>query len=105
MSIDGWSSVTNRPLINAMLVSSVGEQFLGSVDTSGQKKTAAYVAAILEEFIEKMGLTNVVQVIADNINANSAAWNLVSSKYLHIFFQGCVVHALNLLLKDWGSQT
>ena len=35
LSIDGWSSVTNRPLINAMLISSAGEQFLGSVDTSG----------------------------------------------------------------------
>ena len=104
LSIDGWSSVTNRPLINAMLVSSAGEQFLGAVDTSGEEKNAVYLASILETFIEKVGPANVVQVTTDNAPVNPAAWNLVSSKYPHIFFQGCAVHALNLLIKDWGSQ-
>lgn len=104
LSIDGWSSITNRPLINAMLVSSAGEQFLGSVDTSGFEKTATYLAAILEKFIEEVGPENVVQVTTDNAAANKAAWKLVSTKYPHLFFQGCIVHALNLLLKDWGKE-
>jgi len=46
LSIDGWSSITNRPLINAMLISSTGEQFLGLVDTHGQKKV---------QFVEAIG--------------------------------------------------
>ena len=104
LSIDGWSSVTIRPLINAMLVSSAGEEFIGSVDTSGVEKNAEYLASVLEKFIEHVGPTNVVQVTADNAPVNPAAWNLVSMKYPHIFFQGCVVHALNLLLKDWGKE-
>ena len=74
------------------------------MDTSGQKKTAPYVASILEEFIEQVGSKNVVQVTADNTNTNPIAWKLVSHKYPHIYFQGCVVHALNLLLKDWAKQ-
>jgi len=86
-----------------MLISSADKQFLGSMDTSGQKKTATYMTTILEEFIEQMGFKNVMQVTTDNTNANPVAWNLVSSKYPHIFFQGCVVHTLNLLLKDWRS--
>ena len=62
------------------------------------------MASILEKFIEQVGPTNVVQVSADNAPVNPVAWNLVSTKYPHIFFQGCVVHALNLLLKDGGKE-
>jgi hypothetical protein len=42
LAVDGWSSVTNRPLFNAMLVSLATEQFLGAVDTTGYPKTAEY---------------------------------------------------------------
>jgi hypothetical protein len=42
LAVDGWSSVTNRPLFNAMLVSSGIKQFLGAVDTTGNPKTAEY---------------------------------------------------------------
>ena len=104
LSIDGWSSVVNRPLINGMLISSAGEEFLGSVDTSGATKDATYLADVLIKFIEQVGLENVVQVTTDNASVNLRAWELVSEKYPHIFFQGCIVHALNLLLKDWGKE-
>ena len=33
LAIGGWSSVTNCPLFNALLISSTKEQFLGLVDT------------------------------------------------------------------------
>ena len=104
LSIDGWSSVTNRPLINGMLVSSAGEQFIGSVDATGVEKDAVYLASVLEKFIETVGPNNVVQVTTDNTAVNPAAWKLISSKYPHIFFQGCMVHALNLMLKDFVKQ-
>jgi hypothetical protein len=39
LAVDGWSSVTNCPLFNAMLVSPATEQFLGVVDTIGYPKT------------------------------------------------------------------
>jgi hypothetical protein len=35
LAVGGWSFVTNRPLFNALLVSSTEEQFLGLVDTKG----------------------------------------------------------------------
>jgi hypothetical protein len=53
--VDGWSSVTNRPLFNAVLVSPAIEQFLGAVDTTGYPKTAEYQASIMEKYIEKVG--------------------------------------------------
>jgi len=80
-------------------MSSSGEQFLQSVDTSGAKKNVLYLASILEKFIEQVGPTNAVQLTIDNKLVNLVAWNLITRRYPHIFFQGCVVHALNLLLK------
>jgi hypothetical protein len=73
LSIDGWSSVINRPLINAIFVSSASEQFLGSVDTIGVKKNADFLAFILEKCIEQVGFTNVMQVTANNALVNPVA--------------------------------
>jgi transposase InsO family protein len=42
LAVDGWNSVTNRPLFNTMLVSPATEQFLGAVNTTGYPKTAEY---------------------------------------------------------------
>ena len=30
---------------------------------------------------------------------------IIMEKYPHICFQGCVVHAMNLLLEDWKKAT
>ncbi|KAH7575229.1 hypothetical protein JRO89_XS02G0066300 [Xanthoceras sorbifolium] len=43
---------------------------------------------------------NVVQVIADNAAACKAAGLLVEAKFQHIFWTPCVVHTLNLALKN-----
>ena len=100
LTFDGWSSCTNQPLFNAMIVSPVGEHFLGSVDTSGHTKTAAYQASIIEKFIEDVGSQNVVQIATDNASVMKAAAEIITNKYDHIYFQGCAVHAMNLLLGD-----
>lgn len=50
-----------------------------------------------------MGPTNVMQVTTNNTTMNPTTMRLVL-KYPHIFFQGCVVHTLNLLSKDWATQ-
>jgi hypothetical protein len=105
LAVDGWSLVTNRPLFNAMLVSPATEQFLGVVDTTGYPKTTKYQASIMEKYIEKVGPQNVVQICIDNSSSMKAAADIIIDKYPHIYFQGCVVHAMNLLLEDWGKAT
>lgn len=100
LAFDGWSSCTNQPLFNAMIVSPAGEHFLGSVDTSGHKKTAEYQASIIEKYIEEIGPKNVVQIATDNASVMKAAADIITAKYGHIYFQGCAVHAMNLLLGD-----
>ena len=105
LSLDGWTSMSSRPLCNAMLVSPAGELFLGAIDTTGNEKTATYLASILLKYIEQVGPHNIVQVCTDNASAMLSASRLVVEKHPHIFIQGCATHAMNLLLEDWGKAT
>jgi Protein of unknown function (DUF 659)/hAT family C-terminal dimerisation region len=105
LTVDGWTSVTNRPLCNAMLVSPAGELFLGSVDTTGSEKTAEYMASIMEKFIEQVGPHNIVQICTDNASSMLKASQIIIKKYPHIYVQGCAAHAMDLLLEDWGKTT
>lgn len=62
--IDGWSDAQNRPILNVLAVCPKGAMFLGAVDTSGQVKSAEYIAQVLTEYIEAVGADRVVQVRA-----------------------------------------
>jgi hypothetical protein len=41
---DKWDNVTHRPLMNVMLSCPIGDIYLGSIDTTGNKKMKAYIA-------------------------------------------------------------
>ncbi|XP_073046049.1 uncharacterized protein [Primulina eburnea] len=78
---DGWSDVQRRPLINIMAVCESGPMFLKAINC-------------------EVGHQNVVQVVTDNASICKAAGLLVEAKYPHIFWTPCVVHTLNLALKN-----
>jgi hypothetical protein len=59
---DGMSDITNRPLINKMMVCAQGAVFLACSDTSGETKTAEFLAADIAPSIRQVGAENVVQV-------------------------------------------
>eukprot|EP01018_Ginkgo_biloba_P006658 Gb_37096 [translate_table: standard] len=63
---DGWTDVRNMPLINVIVVCPKGSMFLNVVDCNGELKNATFIANILINDIESVGLSNVVQVITDN---------------------------------------
>ena len=106
MAVDGWSSVINRPFFNAILVSSATEQHLGAVDTTGYPKTTEYQASIIEKFIEEVGPENIVRICTNNASSMKAvAEDIITHKYPYIYFQGCIVYAMNLLLEDWRKAT
>ena len=50
---DGWADSNGKPLINALLVSPGGEQFLEAIDTSGDTKSMDYIAGQLGEHVDK----------------------------------------------------
>lgn len=100
---DGWDDVNRRPLMNVMMSCPTGDVFLGSIDTTGQKKTMAYISDQLKIFIEKVGPANVQQICTDNAANMLGALDDVLITYPHIFKQGCMAHALDLLLEDWAK--
>lgn len=100
---DGWDNVVHRPLMNIMLTCPAGDIFLGSVDTTGNKKTKEYIARELKNFIEQVGPNLITQVCTDNAANMLGAMDDVVDRYPHIYKQGCAAHALDLLLEDWAK--
>jgi hypothetical protein len=88
-----------------MLVSSATEQFYGAVDTTEYPKTMEYQASTMEKYIEEVGPHNIVQICIDNASSMKAVADIITDKYTHIYFRECAVHAMNLLLEDWGKAT
>jgi hypothetical protein len=99
---DGWSLVNNHPLLNMMCVSPAGEEFLGAIDTSSHMKDAVYIADVIKRYLIEVGPENVVQVCTDNTSVMHKTVSILQQQWPHLYFQGCMAHALNLLLQDWG---
>ncbi|XP_022869854.1 uncharacterized protein LOC111389199 [Olea europaea var. sylvestris] len=97
---DGWSDPQRRPLINFMAVTESGPMFLKAVDCSGETKDKYFIANLMKEVINEIGHQKVVQVITDNAPNCKGAGQIIELEYPHIFWTPCVVHTLNLALKN-----
>lgn len=97
---DGWTNVKGKPLINVLGVSATGAVFLSSHDYSDRFKTGINIAEPLLKTIESIGPYNVIQVITDNAANCKAAGAIIEDRYPNIFWSGCLVHTLNLLMHD-----
>jgi hypothetical protein len=82
---DGWDNVTRRLLMNVMLSCPAGDIFLGSIDTTGNKKTKAYIATELKKFIDAVGPRFVTQICTDNATNMLGAMDDIVATYPHIF--------------------
>uniref|UniRef100_A0A2N9J571 DUF659 domain-containing protein n=1 Tax=Fagus sylvatica TaxID=28930 RepID=A0A2N9J571_FAGSY len=97
---DGWTDAQRRPLINFMGTSELGPIFLKAIDGTKEYKDKHYIARLLLDAISEVGPQNVVQVITDNAAVMKSAGSIVEAEYPHIFWTPCVVHTLNLALKN-----
>ena len=102
---DGWSDTNIRPLMNIMLVCPAGDVFLGSVDSTGERKDIAYTTELISKYIDEVGPSNIVQMCTDNAAVMTGAMRSLEQKYPHMYRQGCAAHILDLLLEDWGKAT
>jgi len=100
---NGWNNVNQRPLMNVMMSCSTGDVFLGSINTTRQNKTIAYILDQLKVFISKVGPKYVTQICTHNATNMLGAIDNIILTYPHIFKQGCMTHALDLLLEDWAK--
>ncbi|XP_023906154.1 uncharacterized protein LOC112017929 [Quercus suber] len=97
---DGWSDPQRRPLTNIMAASDGGPVFIKAIDGSGEFKDKHYIAGVLKDAIKEIGHEKVVQVITDNASVMKSAGALIEGEYSKIFWTPCVVHTLNLALKN-----
>ena len=97
---DGWTNVRGKPLINILVVSASGAVFLLAHDYSDRYKTGINIAQPLFDTIQTIGPYNVIQVITDNAANCKAVGAIIEDKYTNIFWSGCLVHTLNLLMHD-----
>ncbi|XP_058007979.1 uncharacterized protein LOC110662435 [Hevea brasiliensis] len=97
---DGWSDPQMRPLINFMVVSESGPMFIKSVDCSDEVKDKQFIANLLKEVTNEVGHQKVVQVITDNASNCKGAGEIIEGMFPHIYWTPCVVHTLNLALKN-----
>jgi hypothetical protein len=73
---------------------------LRAINAQGEEKTKEYIADKLVSIVEEVGPKNVVQIITDNAANCKGGGLIVQQKYDNIFWTPCVVHTLNLALKN-----
>lgn len=59
---DGWDDAASNPLMNILFASAWGVKFVDCINTTGEVKTADYIAGLFIQQIEAAGPENVVQV-------------------------------------------
>ncbi|XP_072084405.1 uncharacterized protein [Arachis hypogaea] len=80
-----------------------GMSFVKSVDASDMIKTTDTLFKLFAEVIEWVESSNIVHVVTDNIANYVSAGKLIHKKYLNIFWSSCVIHCIDLILKDITS--
>ena len=74
--------------------------FLKAVDCLGETKDKYFTSNLMKKDIIGVGPKNVVQVITDNVANCKATGYLIEAQFPKIFWTPCVVHTLNLALKN-----
>ena len=74
--------------------------FLRADNCEGEYKSKEYIAKKLRAIIDEVGRQNVVQIITDNAANCKGAGLLIEAENDHIFWTPCVVHTLNLAMKN-----
>ena len=77
-----------------------GPVFIKAIDGSGEFKDKHFIVRVLKDAIKEIGHEKVVQVIANNANMMKAAGVLIKGEFPKIFWTPCVIHTLNLALKN-----
>ena len=83
-----------------MVASDKGSVFIKAIDGLSEYKDKHFIARLLKDAIKEIRHEKIVQVITDNANVIKATRALIEGEYPKIFWILCVVHTLNLALKN-----
>jgi hypothetical protein len=102
--IDGWSDMKQRNIINILVSSCRGTTFLRSyVKLLGALITIDYIHGHIKQAIMDVGLTNVVQVVTNNVNNCKFMGSMIKEEFPHIMWSPCATHSLDLMVEDTGK--
>ncbi len=99
---DGWTNCQNQLLKNIITTNSHGTIFLYVEDFSGIKKIGLGIVEFLLGAIEDVEASNILQLVTNNAINCRLAGKETQKVYNHIFCSPCIVHTLNLILKEKG---
>ncbi|KAJ9544552.1 LOW QUALITY PROTEIN: hypothetical protein OSB04_024259 [Centaurea solstitialis] len=97
---DGWRDWKGRALINFLVNTPRGSMFIESVDASSYSHTGDNLFKLFDQFIQKVGPDDVVQIVTDSASNNVLAGKLVEEKYPRIYWTPCAAHCIDLMLED-----
>ncbi|VVB04140.1 unnamed protein product [Arabis nemorensis] len=101
---DGWrDSVVQKDLLNFLVNSPKGSIFIKSIDVSEVVKDSNLLFNMLDNMVEEVGESNVVQVVTDNASNYVKARKLLMAKRPHLFWLPCAAHCIDLMLEDIGQ--
>lgn len=102
LAIDGWSSVTNQPVIGVHIGCHKARCLVETVDTAGERHTGEYLHKLqlsaVQRVQQEFGVT-VSAVVTDNASNMEVMRGLADDS---IFGYGCQAHVLNLTAADIG---
>ncbi|XP_058729605.1 uncharacterized protein LOC131601743 [Vicia villosa] len=74
--------------------------FLKAVNCFNEVKDREFIAKCIRDVIMEVGPSNVVQVVTNNAPVCKAAGLIIEAEFPSIYWTPCVVHTLNLALKN-----
>lgn len=81
---DGWRDKRGRSIVNFLAHSSKGLFYLYFIDVSSHQKTAEYIVLTLDDVIERIGSSHVVQVCKDNASNYVIVGAILMEKFDHL---------------------
>jgi len=78
-----------------------GDVFINSIDTIGEWKDAHYICNALGGYIETIKIDNIAQICTENVSNMKIVADLLIHRFPNLYFQGYVIHFLDLFLEDW----
>lgn len=96
LQCDGWSHIRNEGIIN-FIITKQEPVFIDFIITKENRHTAEYIKSQIENVIEKYGPEKFFMLVGDNAPNMQKSFALISEKYKHISYLGCICHTLNLL--------
>lgn len=102
---DGWTSITNEPIINYILQINNQTYFYKSEPTTTHSHTAEYIASGLMEVINQISSSKIISITTDNASNMVSALSKIRTIYPHIIPIGCLSHKLTLLAQDFYKES